>query len=184
MSAPADGSALLLIDFQRDFCEASGRLPVAMDQVEPALAAARRAMAAFREAGRPIVAIGNEFRRNDRLMNLLRRHAAIAGSRGAEWDPRLPRDDLPYFAKWATSAFVNPEIDAWLRARSIDELVLCGLKAGACVTATARDALLRGYRVHLVREAILCNSDRSRTRALARLERQIAVSRAKSVATA
>jgi nicotinamidase-related amidase len=82
--------ALLLIDFQDDFLEPDGRMPICRSQVAPVLAAAARAIEQARQAGDLVVAIGNEFRPDDRLMNLLRRHAAIAGSPGARWTNALP----------------------------------------------------------------------------------------------
>ena len=162
--------ALVLIDFQRDFVEPAGRMPAALNQIPATLAAASRALATARERGDLIVAIGNEFRPRDRLMNLLRRHAAIAGSDGARWSERLPIDGAQYFAKWAGSAFVNPELDKWLRAQGVTTLALSGLMARACVTATANDALARGYKVEILADAVACYSDSSRKRALSRLE--------------
>jgi len=134
--------ALLLIDFQRDFLEPSGRMPVARAQVDSVLNAAARAMAEARDAGDLIVAIGNEFRPGDILMNLFRRNASILGSEGASWTDRLPLDGATYFPKWAGSAFVNPELNPWLRAHNVKTLVLAGLMAKACITATAKDALV------------------------------------------
>lgn len=75
--------ALLLTDFQDDFFEPHGRMPVSSAQVTPVLAAAARAIADARQAGDLVLAIGNEFQPGDRLMNLLRRHASIAGSPGS-----------------------------------------------------------------------------------------------------
>lgn len=164
--------ALLLIDFQDDFLGPKGRMPVCRDHVGPALAAARRAVAQARRRGDAILAIGNEFKPDDHLMNLLRRRASIAGSTGARWSPALPLEGIPYLAKWATSAFVNPDLDAWLRDNGIKTLSLTGLKAGACISETAKEALARGYEVDLIAEAIACDSDESRRRALARLERR------------
>ncbi len=158
--------ALLLIDFQEDFLDAKGRMPVCRSHVATALEAAKRAVSEAEGAGDVILAIGNEFRPGDHLMNLLRRRASIAGSPGSRWTAALPLDDIPYLPKWATSAFVNPELDPWLRARGVGRLALTGLKAGACVSATGRDALARGYAVELVSDAIACDSDASRRRAL------------------
>jgi nicotinamidase-related amidase len=162
-------SALLLIDFQRDFLEDGGRMPAARGQVPAVLEAAGRAIAAARAAGDLVVAIGNEFRPGDLLMNLLRRGAAMSGSEGARWTDKLPRDGLPYFPKWAGSAFVNPELDPWLRARGVKTLALTGVMAKACVSATAKDALARGYEVRVLTDAVGCFSDASRERAFARL---------------
>ena len=89
--------ALLLIDFQRDFLEPARRMPVARAQVDSVLSAAARAMAEARDAGDLIVAIGNEFRPGDILMNLFRRNASILGSEGASWTDRLPLDGATYF---------------------------------------------------------------------------------------
>ncbi len=169
-TAPQSRRALLLIDFQEDFLDDRGRMPVCRGHVAPALAAARRLMEEARAAGDVILAIGNEFRPDDHLMNLLRRRAAIAGSPGARWTSALPLNDIPYLPKWATSAFVNPELDPWLRARGVTKLSLTGLKAGACVSGTAKDALARGYEVEVIEAAIACDSDASRRRALKALE--------------
>jgi nicotinamidase-related amidase len=164
--------ALVLIDFQRDFIEPTGRMPVDQGQVSSVLNAARQAMSDAQRTGDPVVAIGNEFRPSDHLMNLLRRNASIAGSPGARWVQDLPLEGIPYFPKWASSAFVNPDFERWLQASNVRTLRLTGLQAKACVTATAKDAMRRSYAVEVFDPAIACVSDRSRARALARLERQ------------
>jgi nicotinamidase-related amidase len=164
--------ALILIDFQNDFLSADGRMPVAQTHVAPALAAAAHAVAAARGRGDVIIAVGNEFRADDWFMNLLRRRAAIAGSAGAAWCERLPLEAIAYFPKWAGSAFVNPDFEACLKHHHVTALTLTGVYARACVTATARDALARGYTVDLLAGAIACASDATRRRALARLARR------------
>jgi len=169
LDPPAD-SALMLIDFQADFLNDDGRMPVARAHVAPTIAAAARAVDLFRARGRPIAAIGNEFRRSDIAMNILRRYASVEGTPGARWDDRVPRDGAKYFPKWSGSAFGNPELEPWLRANGIGTLAIGGLMARACVTATTKDALTRGFKVMLIEPAIACFSDRSRARALARLE--------------
>jgi nicotinamidase-related amidase len=167
--------ALLLIDFQRDFLRGSGRLPVAASQVEPVIEAANRAQRQARAEGVTIIAIGNEFRRRDWLANLFRRFAALAGSAGARWDERVPREGLRYFAKWRGSAFSNPELERFLEAENVGALDLAGLYAGACISATASDALRRGYRVAVLGDAVADRSDAARRRALRRLGRLGAV---------
>jgi nicotinamidase-related amidase len=144
-------------------------MPVARNQVLPVLEAAAKAMAYFRSTGSPIVAVGNEFKRSDLLLNVLRRFATVAGTPGCVWDERLPLDGAPYFPKWGGSAFVNPGLEPWLREHGVEEVVLAGLYARACITATAKAALKRGFRVSTLNEAIACASDETRARALARL---------------
>lgn len=91
--------ALLLIDFQHDFLYPQGKMPVCKAPVAPVLAAAGRAVAEARQAGDAILAIGNEFRSGDRLMNLLRRGASIAGSPGARWTEALPLTGVQHVPK-------------------------------------------------------------------------------------
>jgi nicotinamidase-related amidase len=167
--------ALLLIDFQQDFLSPRGRMPVCPSHVSPALTRAARAIDEARRSGDIVLAIGNEFKRDDHLMNLLRRGAAVEGSPGAAWSPDLPLGEARYFPKWAASAFVNPDLDDYLRREQVGTLVLAGLQAKACVKATALDALARGYRVELLADAIACVGDASRRRSLAALARRGAV---------
>lgn len=158
--------ALLLIDFQVDFLSKDGRLPVAMNQVEPMISAAKRAVEQARVNGDLMIRIGNEFRPSDRLMNLLRRNASVAGSAGAAWDPRLTVEDSVYFPKWASSAFVNPDLEEYLKRHNVQEVVLCGLQVKACVAATAKDAQRRGYQTKVLAEATACLTDVTRYFAL------------------
>ncbi len=75
--------------------------------------------------GWPIVAVGNEFRRCDWTMNLLRRFARLRGSQGSQWDPRIRLQGA------AASAFVYPEFEEWLRRESVEEIALGGMFASA-----------------------------------------------------
>ena len=119
-------------------------MPAAQNQVAPVLRAAAQAIAKARADGDLIAAIGNEFPPNAFLMNLLRRHASIAGTDGSRWTEMLPLGDARYFPKWAGSAFVNPDLHRWLVENRVTTLILAGLMAKACITATARDALAKG----------------------------------------
>jgi len=146
-------------------------MPVAAKQVGPLIDAANRAVLKARAEGASVIAIGNEFRRGDWLANLFRRFAALAGSDGARWDERVPREGARYFAKWRGSAFCNADLDRFLRDENVGDVDLAGLYASACVSATARDALKRGYRVAVLSDAVADRSDAVRDRALRRLER-------------
>jgi nicotinamidase-related amidase len=106
------------------------------------------------------------------MMNALRRHAAMAVSTGARWDPRFDTDSAFYLPKWKSDAFCNPALDQLLAENQIEQLALAGLKASACVTATVKSALARGLRVQLLADAIACRTDASRDAALNRLARQ------------
>jgi nicotinamidase-related amidase len=162
-------AALMLIDFQRDFLRPDGRMPVAAGHVAPVLAAAARGVAFARDRAIPVVAIGNEFEPGDWLGNLFRRRASIRGSPGALWDERLPLDGARYLPKARSDAFSNPRLEVTLRSLGVKRIVVAGLFAQACVSATVRSALARGFEVSLLAEAIAGSSDASRERAIGRL---------------
>jgi nicotinamidase-related amidase len=164
--------ALLLIDFQYDFLADNGRMPVDRSQVQPVLTATRSAIDKAQGAGDLIVRIGNEFKPGDFVGNTFRHRAAIAGSSGACWDPRVDAGDSVYVAKWRGNAFCNPELSRLMSDHLIEEVCLTGLFARGCVTATAKGASARGLQVHLLVDAIACKSDASRSAALARLGRR------------
>lgn len=171
-SETSSTNCLMLVDFQRDFLEPGGKMPVARNQMVPVIDAAASAITQARHTGSPIVAVGNAFRPQDRLMNLLRRNASIAGTRGAEWDERLPIEGITYFDKWQTSAFVNPALRTWLNGYNIKTITMAGLFAKACVSATARAAMAEGFDVRILTDAVACSSDRSRVKAFHGLARR------------
>ncbi|HUN32931.1 MAG TPA: isochorismatase family cysteine hydrolase [Trebonia sp.] len=171
-AAPRGRHALLLIDFQRDFLAGDGRMPVARHQVTGVLVATGRVITQATADGDLIVRIGNEFRPRNRIGNLLRHHAAMVGSPGAAWDEQVAAGDSVYLPKWKASAFCNPDLGDLLAREGVQQVRICGLYARACVTATARDALRRGLRVIVMRDAVACRSDRSREAALQRLNRR------------
>jgi nicotinamidase-related amidase len=168
---PRGRRALLLIDFQRDFLAGDGRMPVARHQVTGVRVATGKVIAQATADRDLIVRVGNEFRPRDWIGNLLRHHAAIAGSAGAAWDDQVSAAGSSYLPKWKGSAFCNPELGDLLAREGVAQVTICGLYARACVTATARDALRRGLRVVVIRDAVACRSDRSREAALQRLSR-------------
>ncbi|HTU72812.1 MAG TPA: isochorismatase family cysteine hydrolase [Trebonia sp.] len=169
---PRGRRALLLIDFQRDFLADDGRMPVARHQVTGVLVATGTVIARAQADGDLIVRVGNEFRPRDRIGNMWRHHAAMAGSAGSAWDDKVSAAGSVYLPKWKPSAFCNPALAELLSREGVGQVTICGLYARACVTATAREALRRDLRVTIMRDAVACQSDRSREAALRRLDRQ------------
>jgi len=90
------------------------------------------------------------FRQRVEALNLL-----TPDSAWVQLDERLaraPGEEL-LEKQWA-SAFHKTDLDARLRARQVDTLVVTGLTTSGCVRATAVDGLQYDYRVLVPREAV------------------------------
>ncbi len=153
-------SAVLLIDLQRDFLAGPGsRMPVSAKGAEAVLRVANKILKGEQLQGVLPIIIVNEFPRSATVMNVFRRHAAVAGTPGADLDPRLADPgSAKRFAKSRGSAFSNPELENYLRSEGISRLYVLGVMAEACVRATVLDARKRSYRVTVIADAVASSS--------------------------
>jgi nicotinamidase-related amidase len=170
-------TALLVLDMQRDFLEDAGRLPVARDQVAGLIASTNALIESAAASGALVVYILNAFPRSAWLANLFRRGAAIEGSTGAELDPRVLVRGSNRFTKTRGDAFSNRALEAYLRERGVERVIIVGVFANACVKATVRGALARGFGVTIVRDGVAAGDDRARRNAIAAMERRGALVR-------
>ncbi len=120
--------ALVVVDMQEAFLDPwwgpTTNHPGCEDNVE-------RLVAAWRERGLPIVVV---------------RHDSVQpGSPLAPDHPGnalMPLADVPadlFVTKSVNSAFYGePDLEAWLRGRGIDRIVVCGIQTNMCVETTSR----------------------------------------------
>ena len=159
-------TALLIIDMQADFALPDGAMGGSgadLSRVPDALAASQVLAAAARRAGVAAIFVGlqttpatdseawiERARRlgQDATMGLCRKDEVGATFVGATPEP----GDL-VFAKTRYSAFFGGELDAQLRSRGLDTLVVCGLTTECCVAAAVRDAYERDYHVFVASDA-------------------------------
>lgn len=78
------------------------------------------------------------------------------GSWGAEFHPDLVAREGDLIAQhhWTGSGFANTDLDFLLRTRSIEHIVLGGMRANTCIDTTARYGVELGYHVTLIKDAI------------------------------
>lgn len=165
-------TALLLLDLQRDFLEAGGRLTVGERHAAPVIESANRLLKHAAGADWKLIFVKNEFRKDDWLGNFFRNRAAIAGAAGAAIDPRV---NLPPTAhvvsKSESDAFSNPALLEHLTAASTDRIVVLGVMTEACVCATVQGAITRGFQVTVVSDGVASCRESQKQRGLERMRK-------------
>ena len=162
---PLPGTAVMVIDMQRDFVEPGGFGESLGNDVEPLQAViptVARLLATARRAGLPIVHTREAHRpdladcppaKRDRGAPRLRigdrgpmGRILIEGEPGNDFVAELqPREGEHVISKPGKGAFYNTGLDAWLRQRGITHLLVAGVTTEVCVQTTLREANDRGY---------------------------------------
>jgi ureidoacrylate peracid hydrolase len=151
-------SALLLIDFQNDFCAPGGFYDRVGNSLDMGQAAARRAaafMRTAREAGVLVVLVRCVYDA-PYVSDVMREwyeykgfplEYCCDGTWGAEFYEIEPEPGDLVVTKHRYSAFVDTELKAVLRSNRVENLLLAGVATNVCVESTARDAFMFDYRV-------------------------------------
>jgi len=66
--------------------------------------------------------------------------------------------DFPLFYKDSYDAFHGTALDAFLKDRGVNQLVICGVRTHLCCETTARSAFVKDYRTVMIEDA-LCDKD-------------------------
>jgi nicotinamidase-related amidase len=155
-------TALLSIDFQRDFLETGGMcaargLPVG--NLARILPRSARILASARQLGLMIIHTRECYAPDLSDMNAYRRHRdtiigqqgplgrfLIRGEPGTEIVTTMaPLPGEPVFDKASFDSFYGTRLDATLRERGITHLILMGITTQCCIASTLRGAVDHGY---------------------------------------
>ena len=150
--------ALLVIDLQRWFLEVGP--PEKLARVEALIARANDLIDFFHEKKLPVVRVWTVHKADRSTWNQwMREHNTgrlIEGTPEAEEHPGVHASDEDVVVrKTRHSAFIRTELEAILRSRAVETLVLTGFATDLCVGLTAIEAWERDFRIILAREAIL-----------------------------
>jgi nicotinamidase-related amidase len=136
--------ALVVIDMQRGFDDVAFWGATTNPDCERNVAAL---VDAWTAAGEPIVVVRHDSRSKESPL-----HPDNPGN--ALVDPVAAVDPALLVSKHVNSAFYgDPDLQGWLDARSIRELVVCGIQTNMCVETTARMAGNLGYDVTVALDA-------------------------------
>ncbi|QCC51947.1 cysteine hydrolase family protein [Halapricum salinum] len=171
MNFDADATAVVVVDMQNGFCHPDGSLyaPGSEDALDPCLDLVEQAT----DAGAAVVFTRDvhppEQFEDAHYYDEFDRWGehVIEGSWEAELADPLESEmaDL-VVEKHTYDAFYQTELEGWLNARGIDDLVICGTLANVCVLETASSAGVRDYRPVLVEDAVGCIEESHREYAL------------------
>ena len=152
-------TAVIVVDMQNGFCHPEGSLyaPDSEGAIDPVSALVGTA----REAGASVVFTRDvhppEQFEDAHYYDEFDRWGehVLEGSWEAELVAELgPRDDELVVEKHTYDAFHETQLEGWLDAHNIKDLVVCGTLANVCVLHTASSAGLRDYRPILAEDAI------------------------------
>lgn len=136
-------TALVLVDFQKEYFSGNVPLPAG----EAAAASAARLADWADRAGVQVVHVHH-------VAPSPKAALFTPGSDRVEPHPKLaPRAAHHRITKTLPSSFVGTGLDAFLKDKGIDTLVVAGLMTHMCVDSTARDAVSHGYKVIVAGDA-------------------------------
>ena len=159
MSFDPARTAVVVVDMQNGFCHPDGSLsaPASEAAIEPV----SEVVAAAREAGASVVYTRDvhppeQFDGNHYYDEFDRwGEHVVEGSWEAELVDDLDvREEDHVVVKHTYDAFYQTDLEGWLDAHGIDDLLICGTLANVCVLHTAGSAGLRDYRPVVVEDAL------------------------------
>lgn len=144
--------ALIIIDMLHDFVDGA----LANPRAQAILPSLQRLLEHARREGWVVVFSNDAHEPGDRELQVWGEHA-MAGTPGAQvveqLRPEPDRGDL-VVPKRLYGAFDDTDLDASLRARGVDEVVLAGQHTHICVRHTSYGAFRQGYAITVPRDAV------------------------------
>lgn len=149
--------ALFVIDVQEDYAGLKGKQPPLFKGAEGQIATINRLIDHAVGSGVTVVYIRQIFDNN--VITRIFPGRTIEGLPGTELDARIKMVNQNDFTKKISDAFSNPRLEEFLIDNQVDELYLTGLDAAYCVYYTALGASNRGYKVSVVKDAVMTRKE-------------------------
>jgi len=159
MNYDADSTALVVVDMQNGFCHPDGSLyaPGSEDAIDPVADLVDRA----HDADMPVVYTrdvhppeqfddAHYYDEFDRWGE----HVLEDSWEAEIVDELSVNEDDHIVVKHTYDAFYQTELEGWLNAHGIDDLLICGTLANVCVFHTAGSAGLRDFKPVVIEDAL------------------------------
>ena len=158
--------ALLVVDLQNDFCPGGALGVPDGDQIVPRI---NRMIELFERRGLPVLVtrdwhppVTKHFKESGGAWP----PHCIQGTKGARFHPdlKLPKEvvllskgmdpEQDSYSGFQALSAQGRDLESVIRDLAIDEIYVCGLATDYCVRATALDAVRRGLRIRVLKDAI------------------------------
>jgi ureidoacrylate peracid hydrolase len=184
MSPGADRTAVLVIDYQNDFCHPDGsfaRRGLDVSSLQEAAGRTRALLEWAHGEGVPCIFALTEHSawfdspawvargRQGETLDVARDSVTAAGTWGAEPFVAVPDERDLVIVKHRYSAFAYTALELALRACEVGTLVVAGVTTNVCVRQTVMDAVMRGWRCVVVGDCTAAPRPREHDQALADL---------------
>ncbi len=167
----AKETAVVLIEFQNDFCKEGGKLyGLVKDEIarQDTIGNGAKLANAAREKGCLIIhspfVFDAQWVESKGVCGIVENVKESGAFRAGEWGAEIidelkpAQGDLILEGKRALSACTNTDLTAILEARGIKNVACAGFLSNVCVEATARSAYDLGYQVRVVKNATAAGS--------------------------
>lgn len=144
--------ALLIIDMLNDFILEDA--PLRVPKIERIIAPIKREIEKARSEGYHVIYLCDSHEENDREFEIFPRHA-VKGTEGAKIIEELKPEGTDIIVRKKTfSGFYNTDLDEILKKLEVEKLIVTGDVTNICIFYTVADAVMRGYRVNVVKDAV------------------------------
>jgi len=160
--------ALVIIDMLNDFVLKGAVLEVpAARKIIPNI---KEKIEEAREKKIPVIYVCDSHKKGDKEFEIWPLHA-IKETEGAQVIKELSPEPGDYLVEKTTySGFYNTELDDLLKRLDVKELIVTGTVTNICVMYTVSDAVLRGYKVRVLKDCVAGLNDEDHKFALRQME--------------
>lgn len=149
----SEKKALIIIDMLNDFVKDGA--PLKVRGIEKIIEPIKKEIEKAKSQRYPVIYICDSHDENDKEFNLYPPHA-VKNTEGAKIIEELkPEGSNIIIRKNTFSGFYNTDLDNVLKKLSVEKLIVTGCVTNICVLYTVSDAVLRGYKVDVVKDAVI-----------------------------